>query len=80
MKTNLYVIYDRVAEESGPIFEAKNDLVADRNFKKLLSEHKTELSNDFKLLRIGTFDHETNGVQGELIPVEVEFLILNEEE
>ena len=27
---NMYVVYDRVAEESGPIFEAKNDGTAAR--------------------------------------------------
>ena len=36
---NLYVIYDRVAQESGPVFEAKNDGIAVRQMRNLLSEN-----------------------------------------
>lgn len=56
MKTNLYVIRDMVAEEVGPIFEAKNDAVAHRNFADLL---KTAIAPcDFMLYRIATFDRD----------------------
>lgn len=34
----LYVIKDTVADEFGPLFEAKNDEVATRSFKALISK------------------------------------------
>lgn len=56
MKTNMYVIYDRVAQEAGPIFEAKNDGVAYRSFAKLREGQETP--EDFSLLKLGMFDHD----------------------
>lgn len=56
MKTCLYVIRDQVAEESGPIFEAKNDSVAYRQYVTLIE--KSDYQGDFTLLNIGTYDHE----------------------
>lgn len=47
----LYVIYDTVAEDRGPIFEAKTVGVALRQFYELISKSTTP--NDFELIRIG---------------------------
>lgn len=64
MKRNLYVIYDRVAEESGPVFEAVNDGIANRRYKALISEQSHEWfdENDYILFQVGTIDKTTNVV------------------
>ena len=58
MTTFLYTIRDKVAEESGPIFEAKNRRVAKRSFQELIA--KTLEPSDYELLELGSFDHENN--------------------
>lgn len=69
MINQLYVIYDRVAMESGPVFEAKNDGVALRNFQKFM-EGKP-YPDDFVLMHTGEIDHETNVISGDLMGREV---------
>lgn len=59
MLMNLYVAQDLVAKESSPIFEAKNDGVAFRNFKAMILSQKCD-PKDFTLYHIGTMDHELN--------------------
>ena len=61
MKKGLYVVFDKLAKEAGPIFEAKNDDVAVRNFKRMLQENKSLQVAEFDLVRIGTFDSEDLG-------------------
>lgn len=60
MKENLYVIYDVLAEESGPIFSAKKHEVAQRKtVDALVTQFKGSLvANDFKLYHIGYIDTE----------------------
>lgn len=58
MKVGLYSIYDRVAKESGPVFQAKNDDVAVRATCSLLSS--VDLCEDYILYRVGTFDAENH--------------------
>lgn len=60
----LYVIYDVVAQESGPINEFKNDGVAWRWFEEMLAKEKVDVK-DFILMHVGTCDHELNSVTGE---------------
>ena len=60
MIQRLYTIRDTVAEENGPIFTAKNDGVALRQFKEIL----TSIQNDpeeYKLFCIGTWDSNDLG-------------------
>lgn len=67
---NLYTVYDRIAEESGPVFEAKNDGVAMRMFLTIKS--KTDnLQDDYKLLRLGSIDHQTSMITVSQVPIEV---------
>jgi hypothetical protein len=73
MQTNLYVIYDKVALESGPIFEAKNDGVAFRRYNAILQE--SDHPDDFQLLKVGLFDHDNN--TGEISDVEEVYINLN---
>lgn len=63
MSLNVYVIYDVIAEESGPLFTAKNDGVARRQYE--VSRDKNGFSEeDFVLKRIGWFDPETMMIDG----------------
>lgn len=60
---NLYVVYDRVAEESGPIYEAVNDGVALRQFRRLQEKMQTDPSEHW-LMHIGYYDNKKNTVTG----------------
>ncbi len=63
MIRRLYVIHDRVAEEAGPIFEAINDGIAHRNFKRFMSENTAKdhyfEELDFQLVHLGEIDKTT---------------------
>lgn len=52
MTKNLYSIYDRLAEEFSPVFEAKNDAIANRMFNALSKD--ADLT-DQTLYRVGSF-------------------------
>lgn len=53
-KLNVYVIYDKVAEEAGPLFEAPNDAVAVRSATATI---KTAYDpSDYQLLCVGEVD------------------------
>jgi len=67
----LYVIYDKVAEESGPIFEAKNDGTALRNYNIFMQKTSPDNLADYELYCVGEIDHETNFVTGNLSNVDV---------
>ena len=73
MKTMIYTVHDRVAEESGPLFEAKNNGVARRQFFNLMHQREQELTNveDYSLLCVGIFDHDTSVITPELVPTEI---------
>lgn len=76
MITNLYAIRDRGAEETGPLFHAKNNAVAMRQFQQITKDipHAAEMV----LLLIGSFDHDTTNLVKLQIPEEVQ-LSLNSE-
>lgn len=67
---NLYVMHDKLAEESGPIFEAKNDAVATRAFHNLLSDCAGRVS-EYALLRLGVVDHAINKITLTELPEEI---------
>ena len=58
MVFELYSIKDRLAEEYGPIFQAKNKAIAERNFNNLV-EDKNLNEDEFNLVKVGNFDNET---------------------
>lgn len=70
MKYGLYTIYDKVAQETGPLFEAKSDAVASRSARNLLSDVASP--DDFKLLRVGYSDKNTGVIIVEPVPVEID--------
>lgn len=54
---NLYCVRDRVAEESGPIFAAKNHAVAKRQYDAMLGKEGVQ-PLDYSLLFLGSYDPE----------------------
>ena len=54
-RMGLYTIMDRVAEESGPVFSARNQGVAVRQFNRLVAGDGLDPS-DFLLIAVGGFD------------------------
>lgn len=57
----LFTIYDKVAQEAGPIFQAKNLHVAMRYVKEMIKDTKINL-NEYDLVRLGTFDIESMSI------------------
>ena len=76
---NMYVVYDRVAEESGPIFEAKNDGTAARAARDLVASAKGAKAHEFQLLKLGTIDHEKNAITPLPVPEDVHYMMQEEE-
>jgi len=55
MKMGVYVIYDRIAEEAGPLFTAKSDDVAIRNYRISLKDVNAD---EYRLYAVGEYDSE----------------------
>lgn len=68
-EAGLYAIYDRVAEECGPVFSAKNDGVAMRGFRDLLQQVSDK--SDYRLVRLARVDLHSLKIEVEMDPVEV---------
>ena len=58
MKTELFTIYDKVAEEVGPIFQARNMGVAARYIREMFNQNKDIVASDYDVICLGTFDSE----------------------
>lgn len=61
-KKGLYVILDKAAEEVAPVFQANNNLVAERVFTNAIKD--SPYLDEFELWTIGYFEIEVAG--GEL--------------
>lgn len=70
METRLYVIRDRVAEDSGPIFQAVNDGVAIRSYRAFMAQSPVE-KDEYMLLCVGTFDSSITKLNAFDIPIQV---------
>lgn len=55
MTMRIYALYDRVAEECGPVWAAKSDAVAVRNARNSLKEARLD---EWFLYCLGSFDPE----------------------
>jgi len=64
MLVYLYSVEDKLAEEYGPPFTAKNDAIARRQFKNLSAN--MQQVEDFELWKLGTFDTESGEINKEL--------------
>ena len=58
----MYSIYDKVAMEYGPIFMAKNNEVAERNFGHLVTNELTTSGSEYRLDMVGEFNTETGNI------------------
>ena len=67
MKVNIYTIYDTVAKECGPIYQAKNHDVAVRAFRSLISDTPNVNALEYDLYCLGEFDTE----KCSFVPLEV---------
>lgn len=54
---NLYAIFDKIAESAGFIFESANDGTAVRSMRS--SKDTMSAPDDYKLVKLGSFDHKT---------------------
>jgi len=59
MIVRLYSIKDRVAAEFGPVFLAKNDAVALRQFENTKEQNRGMREEDFQLAYLASMDTET---------------------
>ena len=59
MRMGLYTIFDRLAEQSGPVFEAANDAVANRQYKSLMDGANVGQPQEYQLFKIGYLEHGT---------------------
>lgn len=73
----LYVIYDRVAEKSGPVFQSVNDQVAYRSYVRLIQESPHLNKDEYVLFRIGTFNERTMTIDAIIPKQQVFFKPLN---
>lgn len=60
----IFSIYDKVAEEHGSLYEAKNEAVAIRMFKQLLANDLYQ-KTDYELHYLGAWNSKT----GEITPI-----------
>lgn len=74
MKNLMYSVYDKVAQEGGPIFTAKNEDVAIRKTVQLLINQPPNTIEDYKLLYVGIVNTETMVVTPIDPPKEIDFI------
>ncbi len=71
MITRLYTIFDKLAGETGPIWQAKNDRVAHRQFMSQIQKSDYgKHTVDFELCCVGEYDNETRETQPMLFQVD----------
>lgn len=68
----LFSVFDRKAQEFGPLFEAKNEDVAIRQFKNMLSSERMLSPEDYDLYSFGEFDREKGHI---LLEAEDNFIV-----
>jgi hypothetical protein len=66
----VYTVYDVVSQEHFPIFEAKNDEVAQRDFKKMFSRDLNP--EDYRLFRHSAVRRDDGLIKCELFPTQVD--------
>ena len=70
MIQEIYVIYDKIAEDCGPIMNIKNEGVALRAFRYSVAQ-ADGADSEFGLYKLGTIDSSTMEVKLEKTPVQV---------
>lgn len=54
----LYVLYDVVLEEAGPVFQSRTDLLASRETVRIMLANKHIYPEDYRLYKIADFDSQ----------------------
>lgn len=72
--SNLYCLYDRVAEEAGPLFHAVNDGVALRQTVHTLRPLPPTVREEYSLFCIGSYDSRTMVIEV-FLPREIDITI-----
>ncbi len=81
MKMRIYTIYDKLAREGGPLFQAKNDQVAHRQFQTQLTNMPNIEIDDFELRCVGEYDNEQCQIQvGIPVVIDTDWLLFLEEQ
>ncbi len=57
----MYVVFDVVAGESGPVFEANNDGTAMRQYQHMMAKEGVQ-EGDYELWCVGSLNHVDSGV------------------
>lgn len=65
-KVRLYSVYDSIAQEFGPLYEAVNDAVAYRKFNMLIKDMDDSVVRDYSVYFCGVRDINTGGVFSEV--------------
>nr|QJB18874.1 MAG: nonstructural protein [Microvirus sp.] len=65
---DIYTIKDKIAEEFGPLFSAKNDLVAIRMSRQIVNKQSAP---DMILYRVGNWNNESGQLTAETNPIMV---------
>ena len=73
-KMGLYVVYDRVAEQAGPVFQAVNDQVAFRSYVQLMHGQSHLNKDEFVLYKIASYDDKTMDVE-QIVPKKRVFFV-----
>lgn len=79
----LYTVYDRVAEQCGPVFEARNSGIAARNFRQLMRTVPKVDLDVYDLVKLGVMDKDSMKitlVDPEVVEVDLGALYLGVEE
>lgn len=73
MLYGMYTLYDRVAEEAGPIFISKNDAVALRSSRTMLIESRVQDPQNYAVMRLGDYNTETLVINA--LPVDDQYIV-----
>lgn len=71
MKMGMYVIRDKLAEESSAPMLCKNDNVAVHSFRQAVARLPYDAFPDYALLRVGEMDTSETSFQMLLVPIEI---------
>lgn len=78
MLGRVFVVYDKVMQDSVMLFEARNDAVAVRSFRAFLVS-TADASGDYRLLHVGFYDHEKSLISPVPVPVEIQVNLVDRE-
>lgn len=59
---NLYTIFDKVADECGPIFQAKNFKVAERYVLEMIKGNSSLNLDEYYLCYLGQYDSDAGSI------------------